>query len=78
MNRQSTKIIGISVGLGVVLAVSAVSIASAAPSGPAGLTQRIETVTTTIPANQHTTVEARCAADRDPDWRRLRSRQHRT
>jgi len=63
MNRQSNKIIGISVGLGVVLAVSAVSIASAAPPGPAGLTQRIETVTTTIPPNQHTTVEAQCAAD---------------
>jgi hypothetical protein len=63
MNRQSTKIIGISAGLGLVLAVSAVSVALAAPPGVGGLTQRIETVTTTIPANQHTTVEAQCAAD---------------
>lgn len=63
MNRQSTKIIGISIGLGLVVAVSGVSVASAAPPDVGGLTQRIETVTTTIPSNQHTTVEARCAAD---------------
>jgi hypothetical protein len=63
VKRPSGKVIGITVGLGLVLSVAAANLASAAPTGVGGLSQRIETVTTTIPTNQHTTVEASCAAD---------------
>ncbi len=63
MNRQPAKIIGAAIGLGLVLAVSTASVASAKPDGVGDLTQRIETVATTIPTDQHTTVEAQCAAD---------------
>ena len=63
MSGQPTKIIGIAIGLGLIIAMSATSAASADPPGVGGLTQRLETVTTTIPADQHTTVEAQCAAD---------------
>lgn len=63
MSRQSLQILGVTGAVGLALAIAAAGVASAQPSGVGGLSQRVVQVHTTLPINQHTTVEASCAAD---------------
>lgn len=63
MGKHSAKVIGASVGLGLVLAFAAASVASAGPGGIGGLSQRIENVHATAHGGAITSVEATCESD---------------